>query len=140
MEKDRLLQVLLVDDDATDRELFRDAIELSGHKCSVDEAANGEEALAAIANGRQPHLIILDLNMPVKDGRETLKELKSNPQLRCIPVCVMSTSSAHFDVQRAYENGACLFLVKPHDFRQLTQMTNSLLGLFSQFVTLPGAI
>lgn len=132
------LHVLLVDDDATDRELFREAIHLSGRNCSVAEAANGEEALSALGNGRLPHLIILDLNMPVKDGRETLQEIKSNSHLKCIPVCVMSTSSAHFDVQSAYANGASLFLVKPHDFRQLTEMINSLLGLFQQFVTLPG--
>lgn len=131
---------MLVDDDATDRELFREAIQLSGCNCTVAEAANGEEALAALGNGRLPDLIILDLNMPVKDGRETLKEIRAGHHLRCIPVCVMSTSSAHFDVQRAYENGANLFLVKPHDFRQLTEMIRSLLGLFQQFVTLPESI
>lgn len=126
---------MLVDDDATDRELFEEAINLSGRKCTFAQAANGEEAMAALEGSALPQLIILDLNMPVKDGRETLREIKSDPRLKCIPVCVMSTSSAHFDVQNAYENGASLFLEKPHDFKQLTDMIDCLLQLFQQFVT-----
>src|SRR5688572_31726184 len=118
VDKDRMLPILLVDDDTTDRELFREAIGLSPRNCTITEAADGEEALAALSSGPLPQLIILDLNMPVKDGRETLKEIKSDPRLRCIPVCVLSTSSAHFDVQNAYENGASLFLEKPHDFKR----------------------
>ena len=78
--------------------------------------------------------------MPVKDGRETLKELKQHEVYKSIPVCIMSTSSAHFDVQSAYETGANLFLVKPHDFKDLIEMSTSLLTLFSKFVTLPKAV
>ena len=84
-----------------------------------------------------PQLIILDLNMPVKDGRATLREIKTNEQWKSIPVCIMSTSSAHFDVSNAYSNGANLFLVKPLGFRELVDMLSSLLTLFDRFVTLP---
>jgi len=137
MEKTNL-RLLLVDDDATDRELFREAIEVAGISCTINEAANGEEALTQLAEMTVvPQLIILDLNMPVKDGRATLREIKTNEQWKSIPVCIMSTSSAHFDVSNAYSNGANLFLVKPLGFRELVDMLSSLLTLFDRFVTLP---
>ena len=137
MTKENMLHILLVDDDATDRELFMDAIGLAGKSYLVSEAGNGEEALSFLHRTDQlPQLIILDLNMPVKDGRETLKELKSHEVFRSIPVCIMSTSSAHFDVQNAYDSGANLFLVKPMDFKELIEMLSSLLTLFNKYVTL----
>jgi two-component system, chemotaxis family, response regulator Rcp1 len=136
--RDNKLQILLVDDDPTDRELFVDAINLSGKKYSVAEAANGEEAISFLNNAESlPQLIILDLNMPVKDGRETLKEIKQHHLFKSLPVCIMSTSSAHFDVENAYQNGAALFLVKPFDFKELIEMLTSLLTLFNKYVTLP---
>jgi CheY-like chemotaxis protein len=135
--KENTLKVLLVDDDATDRELFVDAINLVGKKFTVSEAANGEEAIEYLTSTAVlPDLIILDLNMPVKDGRMTLRELKQHDLFRRIPVCIMSTSSAHFDVLNAYEDRANLFLVKPHDFKELIEMLSSLLTLFSKYVTL----
>jgi len=136
--KEDQLHILLVDDDALDRELFLDAINLAGKKYIVSEATNGEEALTYLANAaRPPELVILDLNMPVKDGRETLREIKQHQLYRSIPVCIMSTSSAHFDVANAYAAGANLFLVKPHDFKELIEMLGSLLTLFAKYVTLP---
>jgi CheY-like chemotaxis protein len=132
-----MLHILLVDDDVTDRELFVDAIGLAGKKYVVSEAANGEEALDYL-NGaeRLPDLVILDLNMPVKDGRQTLKELKQHEVFRRLPVCIMSTSSAPFDIAAAYQSGANLFLVKPFDFKELMEMLSTLLTLFSKYVTL----
>jgi two-component system, chemotaxis family, response regulator Rcp1 len=132
------MELLLVDDDATDRELFADAIGLAGRGHTVEEAQNGEVALEYLHRAdRLPDLIILDLNMPVKDGRETLMELKAHPRLRSIPVCIMSTSSASFDIESAYNTGANLFLVKPLDFKKLIEMLTSLLTLFGNYVTLP---
>lgn len=137
MPKENALHLLLVDDDATDRELFIDALNLAVKGHVVSEAANGEEAISFLNVGNKlPHLIILDLNMPVKDGRTTLKELKQHDAFRSIPVCIMSTSSAHFDVQNAYDAGANMFLVKPHDFKELMEMLTSLVTLFSKYVTL----
>ncbi len=131
-----MLNILLVDDDVVDRELFIDAINLVGKNYEVSEAANGQLALDYLRKTAiLPHLIILDLNMPVKDGRDTLKELKKDPLLKSIPVCIMSTSSAHFDVQFAYDEGASLFLVKPLEFDQLIEMLTSLLTLFSKYVS-----
>lgn len=132
------MELLLVDDDAIDRELFADAISLTGKGYKIEEAQNGEVALNYLhAANRLPDLIILDLNMPVKDGRETLMELKTHTRLRNIPVCIMSTSSAPFDIESAYTTGANLFLVKPLEFKKLTEMLGSLLTLFSKYVTLP---
>ena len=132
------LKVLLVDDDVTDRELFMDAIRLAGKKYVVTEASNGIEAMTYLKETDElPHLIILDLNMPVKDGRETLREIKQHESFRKIPVCIMSTSGSPFDIESAYNNGANLFLVKPLDFKELIEMSTSLLSLFHKFVSLP---
>lgn len=132
------MDILLVDDDALDRELFVDAINLVGKAYNVIEAENGEKALEYLhSSATLPQLIILDLNMPVKDGRETLKELKTHNRFKSIPVCIMSTSSAPFDISNAYEKGANLFLVKPLDFKLLIEMSSSLLTLFGKYVTLP---
>jgi len=141
VKKQEQFQVLLVDDDATDRELFVDALHHSGNRLSIAEASNGEEAFAYLSGVTSlPDLIVLDLNMPVKDGRQTLKELKENAVFRKIPVCIMSTSNARFDVENAYATGANLFLVKPMDFREFTEMASSLLTLFTRFVTLPDTL
>jgi two-component system, chemotaxis family, response regulator Rcp1 len=132
------MELLLVDDDAIDRELFSDAISLAGKGYTIEEAQNGEVALTYLHEAdRLPDLIILDLNMPVKDGRETLIELKAHPRLCNIPVCIMSTSSAPFDIESAYNSGANLFLVKPLDFNKLIEMLTSLLTLFDKYVSLP---
>jgi len=135
------MDILLVDDDAIDRELFIDAINLVGKSYNVIEAENGEKAIDYLnAAHKLPQLVILDLNMPVKDGRATLHEIKTHKFFRSIPVCIMSTSSAPFDISHAYENGANLFLVKPLDFKLLIEMLSSLLTLFNKYVTLPNKI
>lgn len=131
------MDILLVDDDFIDRELFVDAINLVGKGYKVIEAENGEKALDFLnASSDLPQLIILDLNMPVKDGREALKELKAHTRFKHIPICIMSTSGARFDILDAYENGANLFLVKPLDFKLLIEMLTSLLTLFGKHVAL----
>jgi two-component system, chemotaxis family, response regulator Rcp1 len=139
VRKDKNLHVLLVDDDALDRELFVDAINLVSKRHMISEASNGEEALYFLNNNveKLPDIIILDLNMPVMGGREALKGIKGHPSFKSIPVCIMSTSSAHFDVVNAYDAGANLFLVKPLDFKELIDMLSNLLTLFSKYVTLP---
>lgn len=135
------MELLLVDDDAIDRELFADAIGMVERGHTIEEAQNGEEAIRYLdATDRLPDLIILDLNMPVKDGRATLLHLKAHPRLRNILVCILSTSGAPFDVENAYTTGANLFLVKPFDFKKLIEMLTTLLTLFSKYVSLPNRI
>jgi CheY-like chemotaxis protein len=136
VKKEKRLHILLVDDDAVDRELFIDALNPGEKNCLVSEASNGQEALNYLAANPLPDLMILDLNMPVKDGRQTLKELKAHPVYKTLPVCILSTSSAQFDVLNAYDQGANLFLVKPHDYRELIEMLTNLLTLFGKYVAL----
>jgi CheY-like chemotaxis protein len=129
------LFILLADDDPVDRELFIEAMHETGWEFRVQEVENGEEVLAFLAAAtKHPDLIILDLNMPVKDGRETLKELKRNDRFHHIPVFVLSTSSARFDVELACNTGANLFLVKPHGYKEIVEMLNCLFTLFGKYV------
>ena len=131
----RELTILLADDDPVDRELFIEGMNETGAKFKVDEVENGEELLHHLSAAKTlPDLIILDLNMPVKDGRETLKELKTSLIYRHIPVFILSTSSARFDVELACHSGANLFLVKPHGYREIVEMLNSLFTLFGKYV------
>ncbi|MDQ3278749.1 MAG: response regulator [Bacteroidota bacterium] len=129
------LTILLADDDPVDRELFIEGMTETGAKFKVDEVENGEELLTHLSSVKAlPDLIILDLNMPVKDGRETLKELKSSEVYRHIPVFILSTSSARFDVELACHAGANLFLVKPHGYKEIVEMLGSLFTLFGKYV------
>jgi CheY-like chemotaxis protein len=131
----RELSILLADDDPVDRELFIEGMNDTGTKFKVDEVENGEELLKHLSTTKYlPDLIILDLNMPVKDGRETLRELKSSEAYRHIPVFVLSTSNARFDVELAIHTGANLFLVKPHGYKEIVEMLSNLFTLFSKYV------
>lgn len=128
------LRLLLADDDAVNRELFTEACIEAGARYVIDEAANGQEVLDYLERTSPlPDVILLDFNMPVKDGRETLQDLKADARYRHIPVFVMSTSNAHFDVTLAYNLGANLFLVKPHDFRNLTELVRYLFTICDKY-------
>jgi CheY-like chemotaxis protein len=131
------LHILLADDDAIDRELFIEGINHTGIKYSIKEVENGEQVFSYLYNATErPDLIILDFNMPVKDGRITLKELKNMDQFKRIPVVIMSTSNSHFDIALAYDSGANLFVVKPDDFKQLVHVLTCLLSVFSHSLLL----
>jgi len=133
VSKQAPLNILLADDDAIDRELFIEGINHTGIQYSIKEVSNGEEVFNYLADTSQrPDLIILDFNMPVKDGRITLKELKTQEQFRRIPVVIMSTSNSRFDVSLAYDSGANLFIVKPDDFKELVSQLQNLLSVFSR--------
>ena len=133
---DKTIQILLADDDAVDRELFSEALKSTRVKYRLNEVPGGEEVFTHLnAHNEKPDLIILDLNMPVKDGRETLKELKANKNFKFIPVVILSTSNSHFDVLFSYDNGASLFLTKPHSFHDLVEMLDLLLSLSSKYVS-----
>jgi CheY-like chemotaxis protein len=136
IKAERTVEILLADDDAVDRELFAEALKSTRVKYRLNEVEGGEEVFTHL--NRSPHkpdLIILDLNMPVKDGRETLRELKANKNFQLIPVIIMSTSNSHFDIHYSYENGASLFLTKPHSFHDLVEMLDNLLTLGSKYIS-----
>src|SRR6476661_9089593 len=109
-------QILIVDDDADDREIIRDAFMSSVEEQEYVFIENGDKLLEYLenaTNGGAPSLIMLDLNMPGKDGRETLKELKTNGRFQHIPTIVFTTSSSQRDRQMVYELGANCFITKP---------------------------
>jgi CheY-like chemotaxis protein len=125
--------ILIVDDDADDREIIRDAFmnATAGHEFVFLE--NGEKLIDYLKlNGEngQPSLILLDLNMPGKDGRETLREIKSDKRFHHIPTIIFTTSSSHRDRQIAYTLGANCFITKPDTFNKLVDLTQSIVKLW----------
>ena len=137
--RNTVLHILLADDDAIDRELFIEGVAKTGVTFTIREASNGIEVMDMLSGGNYPHMIFLDLNMPLKDGRETLKEIKQSSQLRHIPVFILSTSNAIPDVSLAYSLGANLFIVKPDNFSVLVQLLQTLLGIINKYLFLPVA-
>jgi CheY-like chemotaxis protein len=127
--------IVIVDDDSDDREIIRDAFESSVQEQEYVFMENGDrliEYLQTADEQNKPSLIMLDLNMPGKDGRETLKELKSSQRFQEIPTIVFTTSSSHRDKQNVYELGANCFITKPDTFNKLIELTNCISKLWLQ--------
>ena len=146
MPTTKSIVILMADDDADDRLLAKDAL----NECKITNALhfveNGEELLdylrqtgkyASLANTPRPGLILLDLNMPRKDGREALQEIKADPKLRSIPVVVLTTSKAETDISRIYELGANSFITKPVSFDALIKVMSDLVHYWFELVELP---
>ena len=138
--------ILMADDDADDRLLAKDALTECRLPSELHFVENGEELLdylnqrgkyAQLANSPRPGLILLDLNMPKKDGREALREIKADPNLRKIPVVVLTTSKADTDIGRIYELGANSFISKPVSFESLVEVMNVLGRYWFEIVELP---
>ena len=138
--------ILMADDDADDRMLTRDALEESRVLNELRFVEDGEELMEYLTrkgkyvdakDSPRPGLILLDLNMPKKDGREALKEIKSDPNLRRIPVVIMTTSKAEEDVFRSYDFGASSFITKPVTFDRLVELMRTLGEYWVEFVELP---
>ncbi len=138
--------ILMADDDADDRLLAKDALAECRLANELHFVENGEELLdylhrrgkfVNLANSPRPGLILLDLNMPKKDGREALKEIKDDPRLRTIPVVVLTTSSADTDISRIYELGANSFITKPVSFDSLVEVMKILGRYWFEIVELP---
>jgi len=137
--------ILLADDDSDDRLLIRDALEESQWGGELRCVENGEELLDYLlgrgtykgANLPRPGLILLDLNMPRKDGRQALHEIKTDPALRRIPVVVLSTSKADADIETSYNLGANSFIPKPVRFAELVDVIRQLGQYWFRTVQLP---
>ncbi len=138
--------ILMADDDADDCLLVSDALRETGHKHQLRFVRDGEELADYLlrrgkyANGQDapfPDLILLDLKMPKKDGREVLHELKSDPRLRRIPVVALTTSTAEDDVRQSYDVGVNSYVTKPVTFRDLVDMMNTLIKYWFELVVLP---
>ena len=140
------ITILLADDDADDRMLARDALKESRLANDLRFVENGEELLdylhrrgayADPAISPTPGLILLDLNMPRKDGREALREIKSDPALRHIPIVVLTTSKAEEDIYRTYDLGVNSFITKPVTFDGLVNVMRTLGTYWFEIVVLP---
>ena len=140
------ITILYADDDAEDRMLVKDAWEESRLANELHFVEDGEELMdyllrrgkhAKLAETPLPGIILLDLNMPKKDGREALREIKAEPNLRRIPIVVLTTSQAEEDIYRAYDLGVNSFIVKPVSFQSLVEVTKTLGKYWLEIVELP---
>ena len=128
-------RILIVDDDADDREIIRDAFSNTLDEQDYIFIENGDKLLDYLEKNMEdgiPSLIMLDLNMPGKDGRETLREIKSDKRFHHIPTIVFTTSSSMRDKQMVYDLGANCFITKPDTFNKLIEMTTSITKLWLQ--------
>lgn len=140
--------ILMADDDPDDLLLAREAFEESRLANDLRTVMDGEELLDYLlrrgkytdaAEAPMPGLILLDLNMPKMDGREALREIKSHPTLRRIPVVVLTTSKAEEDILRTYDIGANSFITKPVTFDALVELLRDLGEYWFSIVALPTA-
>ena len=139
------ITILIAEDDADDRLLAQEALNESRLVNEVHFVEDGEELLEYLRHSGQyttaaaprPGVILLDLNMPRKDGREALTELKRDKDLRRIPVVVMTTSKAEEDILRSYDLGVNSFIVKPVTFEGLVEVMRTLGHYWFEIVELP---
>lgn len=141
-----VVRILLAEDDDDDFYLTQQALQQNRLLNEVRRVKDGEELMDCLRHchqfsqadhAPQPSLILLDLNMPRKDGREALREIKSDPKLRHIPVVVLTTSRAEEDVVRSYEFGVNSFITKPVTFQGLVDAMKALGRYWFEVVELP---
>ena len=141
----RPVEILLVEDNAGDVDLTREALEESKLTNRVNRVEDGVEALAYLrhegkyAGAHRPDIILLDLNLPRKDGRTVLAEIKQDPDLRRIPVVILTTSRAEEDIIRTYDLHANCYISKPLDFERFTSVVRQIENFWLTIVQLPSA-
>jgi two-component system, chemotaxis family, response regulator Rcp1 len=148
MEHDatRTMELLLVEDSEPDVRLTMEAFRAAKVRNRFWVAEDGVEAIAFLrrqngyANAPRPDLILLDLNLPRKDGRQVLKEIKEDESLRRIPVVVLTTSRSEEDVRRAYDLHANCYISKPVDFHHLSEVVQSIEDFWLTVARLPAEI
>lgn len=140
------ITILIADDDPEDRMLAQDALAEALLANDIRFVQNGEELLEYLRHtgnyadpesSPRPGMILLDLNMPRMDGREALAEIKANPELRGIPVIILTTSDADEDILRSYNLGASSFITKPVTFDGLVKVMLALKMYWFEIVALP---
>ena len=140
------ITILLAEDDHDDRYLIGEALDESGFDNQLFIVSNGEELLDYLKNRGayadkekypRPGVILLDLNMPLMDGREALTEIKKEPALKKIPIIVLTTSKADEDINETYGLGITGFITKPMAFSELVEIMKSVGNYWFESVTLP---
>ncbi len=139
----RLVEILLVEDNPGDVRLTKEAMKEGKIRNNLSVASDGVEAMAFLrregkyADAPRPDVVMLDLNLPKKDGRSVLKEIKEDPNLRRIPVVILTSSKADEDVLNSYDLHANCFVTKPGDLEQFIDVVRSVEGFWLQIVKLP---
>ena len=137
------MEILLVEDNEGDARLAREAMLESKMRNTLHHVSDGEEAMEFLrrvgkyADAPRPSLILLDLNLPKKDGREVLAEIKSDDELKHIPVVVLTQSSAEEDVLASYDLHANCYITKPVDFAQFIRVVRDIEDFWLSVVKLP---
>ena len=140
------IRILMAEDDPDDRLLFQDALDEIRFGNHIDYVENGQELLdylnrkgnyEALKGTPLPGLVLLDLNMPIKDGREALKEIKETPELKRVPIVVLTTSSADEDVVKSYDLGVNSFITKPVTFDSMVHAVQTVTDYWFQVVRKP---
>ncbi|MDE2228270.1 MAG: response regulator [Alphaproteobacteria bacterium] len=139
----RPIEILLVEDNPGDARLTREALREGKIRNNLNHVRDGVEALAFLkregeyANAPMPDLVLLDLNLPRKDGREVLAEMKQDLRLRVIPVVVLTTSEAENDIVRSYQLHANCYITKPVGLEQFIEIVREIESFWLAVVTLP---
>ncbi len=145
--RSRPITILMADDDADDRQLTREAFVESHVANDLRFVEDGAELMDYLhrrgqysdpARSPRPGLILLDLNMPKKDGREALREIKQDPHLKHIRIVILTTSKAEEDIVRTYDLSAASYITKPATFEQLVEVVQVLGKYWLEIVVLPG--
>jgi CheY-like chemotaxis protein len=137
------IEIQLVEDNPGDARLTREALALSKVRNNLHHARDGEEAMAFLRReGRYdsaptPDLVLLDLNLPRRDGREVLEDIKNDASLKHIPVVILTSSQADEDILRSYRLHANCFITKPVDLEQLTKVVQGIEQFWFTLVRLP---
>jgi two-component system response regulator len=129
--------LLIVEDSPTDFARTKHALDQTGMPLTMLAARDGEQAMAMLRTSRPPDLILLDLNLPRKNGLEVLTELAADPELRRIPVVVLSSSAAQKDVRAAYDRSANAYLVKSLNLDEFIAAVDTLRRFWLEVVRLP---
>ncbi len=137
----RSLKVLVVEDSPADVRLIREALKSAEVPVQITVAKDGIEALEYLHDSEgkasRPDLVLLDLNMPRKNGREVLAEVKASPALKQIPVLVMTSSHSDEDINQAYELNANCYITKPHDFHEYVKVVRAIENFWFLTASLP---
>lgn len=141
------ITILMADDDADDRLMTKEAFEESRLANDLRFVEDGVELMDYLqrrgkysdpATSPRPGLILLDLNMPKKDGREALKEIKADPNLKCLRIVILTTSKAEEDIYRTYNLGAASYITKPVTFAGMAEVIKTVGKYWLEIVELPG--
>ena len=133
--------ILIAEDDADDRFLLQTAFEERGYSDKIEFVHNGVELMQYLENNgsssdKFPCFILMDLNMPKKDGRQVLEEIKRNPRFKQIPVIVFTTTKNEMEIRRCYELGANTYIVKPISFEALLHVVDNIKSYWLNTATL----